>query len=71
MIATANNNTLASPVRVDETYLKGAAANRTKHQKRLIADGIRKDEPTIILGLVEKGGNVVMKVVPNAETDTL
>jgi transposase-like protein len=70
-VAKENNGKVKTPVSVDETYVKGAAANRTKKQKSLIAEGLRKDEPTIVLGLVEKGGNAVMKVVPNAESDTL
>jgi len=71
MVKDANEITLDENVSVDETYVKGAAINRTKKQRRLIAEGKRKDDPAIVLGLVQKDGNAVMKVVPNAESDTL
>jgi hypothetical protein len=71
MVKTANDITLETNVSTDETYVKGSAVNRTKKQRKLIADGIRRDDPSVVLGMVQKGGNAVFKVVPNAESDTL
>lgn len=71
MVKDANEVKLDNVVSVDETYVKGSAVNRTKKQKKLIAEGKRKDDAAIVLGMVEQDGNIVMKVVPNTESDTL
>lgn len=72
LLITPNNpQTLSGEVTVDETYIKGKAANRTKKIRKEIQDGIRKDEATIAVGLVEPKGEGILKVVPNAEGKTL
>ncbi len=71
MIKDAKAETLDTQVAVDETYCKGKALNRNKYQKKLIAEGKRIDEPTIVLGMVQKEGKAVFKVVPNAEMETI
>jgi transposase-like protein len=67
MVKDANEINLDKIVSVDETFVKGAAINRTKKQRRLIAEGKREDKPSVVLGIVEKNGNAVMKVIPNNE----
>src|SRR5205823_5590837 len=57
-------------VQIDETYVKGEAKNRNKYTRKLIAQGLKEDKASIVLGMVDKD-NVVMKVVPNCERDTL
>ena len=71
MVKDANDTTLDTNVSVDETYVKGVAGNRTKKQRKLIAKGIREDSAAIVLGLIQKDGNAIMKVVPNTESETL
>lgn len=71
MVKVAADVQLDTNVSIDETYVKGKPANRTKYQKKLIAEGKRLDEPTIVLGMVQKDSNAVFKVVPNAEISSI
>ena len=69
MVKISSDITLTNTIQVDETYVKGKAKNRTKKKRKLIADGVIKDEPAIVFGMVSD--KAVMKVVPNAERETL
>ncbi|HRH48334.1 MAG TPA: IS1595 family transposase [Panacibacter sp.] len=71
MVKPKSDTTLSDTVQIDETYVKGKAKNRSKYKRKLIAEGVIKDDATVVLGLVQSNGSVVLKVVPNAETATL
>ena len=67
----ATNAEFGETVAIDETYVKGEAKNRTKYQRKRIADGERIDAPGIVLGIVEPKGNAILTVVKSAETHEL
>jgi hypothetical protein len=54
-----------SEVEVDETFIGGKARNM--HKSKRIRKNVREDNwgKTIVMGLLERGGNVKAKVVPN------
>jgi transposase-like protein len=64
-------NKLWGQIEADETFIGGAARNMhaTKRAKRITGTG-GKDK-TAVLGILERGGKVVTKVVPNTKKKTL
>lgn len=71
MVKPVQNIELTQTVAIDETYVKGVAANRTKKERAKIASGERIDNPMVVLGMVEPKGNAVLTVVKSAETHEL
>jgi transposase-like protein len=62
---------LTEIVQVDETYVKGKMKNKSKKVRKAIADGLKDDTTTIVLGAVQSGGNGVLKVIPNTLHETI
>ncbi len=60
---------LSGQVEVDETYIGGKA--RFMHKGKRIAKGRGMVGKSIVVGLLERGGNVRTKVIPNTRTRTL
>jgi transposase-like protein len=60
-----------SEVEVDETFIGGKARNM--HKKRRIKTKVREGNwgKTIVMGMLERGGNVKAKVVPNRRKPAL
>jgi transposase-like protein len=70
MVNPATEITLNGTVQVDETYVKGKNKNRTKKQRRLIAEGKRLDRDTPVMGFVNEG-KAVLQVVRRVAFDTV
>lgn len=62
---------LTETVQVDETYVKGKMANKSKRNRKLIREGLKEDTTTIVLGAVQNNGNGILKVIPNTLQETI
>ena len=62
---------LTEEVMVDETYCGGKQANKSNRKRALINSGELKEEKIPVFGLVQKDGNTVLRVVPDAKGETL
>jgi transposase-like protein len=60
---------LSGVVEADETYVGGK--QRTRHRTRLEASRVRYDNKTIVLGAVERGGELRVRMAPNARKTTI
>jgi transposase-like protein len=71
-LARVNNDVeLSDTIQVDETYVKGKMANKSKRNRALIRDGLKEDVTTIVLGGVENGGKGFLRVIPNTMHETV
>jgi len=65
-------NTLGNIVEVDETFVGGESKNKhSKKKKKDSATGGTLHEKQPVFGMLERGGNVIAKVVPNRNKETL
>ena len=62
---------LGNVVEIDETYMGGANPNRHWNKKVPHSQGRSWKDKTPTLVMVEKGGNLIARVVPNVEQKTL
>jgi len=56
------------PVEADETYIGGKEKN--KHASKRTKDG-ESDKKSVVLGVIERNGKVVLKYVPNASEENM
>jgi transposase-like protein len=61
---------LDNHVEIDETYVGGKVGNKHAKQRKAIADS-GKDNKTAVLGMVERGGNVILIPLQNTEGATM
>lgn len=66
-----NNNELANTVEMDETYVGGKNKNRHADKKIEHSQGRSVKDKTPVFGMVERGGKLNAKVVPNTNCSTL
>lgn len=66
-----NNNELTNTVEMDETYVGGKNKNRHADKKIEHSQGRSVKDKTPVLGMVERGGKLNAKVVPNTNCSTL
>jgi len=57
-----------SPVEADETYIGGKEKN--KHASKKTKEG-EPDKKSVVLGVIERGGKVVLRYVPNATEENM
>lgn len=55
-------------VEVDETYCGGKWANRNKYKRKLQHEGWIPDDKTPVMGFVQRGGKVGLKLIGNNDT---
>ena len=60
----ANPKPLTGIVEVDETYVGGKARNT--HGGRLAGGAKRIPDKTVVIGAIQRGGNIRLKVIPHA-----
>lgn len=63
--------TLSHVVAIDEMYVKGKMANKSKFIRKQIKEGKMEDKEMVVLGMVEIDGNVVYKHVKSAEIENM
>lgn len=66
-----NEHTLESEVEIDETFVGGKNKNRHKDKKVEKCQGRSFKDKVPVFGILERGGNLIAKVVPNTQAKTL
>ena len=66
-----NSHTLSGEVEIDEAFVGGKNKNRHKDKKVEKCQGRSYKDKVPVFGMLERGGKVVAKVVPNIHGDTL
>lgn len=66
-----NNSTLSDNVEIDETFVGGKNKNRHKDKKVEKCQGRSYKDKVPVFGILERGGKVIAKVVPNTQAKTL
>jgi transposase-like protein len=68
---TGSIEKLSGNVEVDETYIGGLAKNMHKHKREAKIQGRGSVGKTAVMGLLERKGRVLAKVIEKADKDTL
>lgn len=66
-----NNSTLSDNVEIDETFVGGKNKNRHNDKKVEKCQGRSFKDKVPVFGILERGGKVIAKVVPNTQAKTL
>ena len=66
-----NVGQLENIVEMDETYIGGKSRNRHHSKYEKGTQGRSTKYKTPVLGMIERGGNLIAKVVPNTKSKTL
>jgi transposase-like protein len=69
-VLAENEDSLSGDVEIDETYVGGKAKNMHKSKREKLR-GRGTAGKTAVLGMVERGGRVRAKVIPNTDAQTL
>lgn len=67
----SQNSTLSGDVEIDETFVGGKNKNRHKDKKVEKCQGRSYKDKVPVFGILERGGKVIAKVVPNTQAKTL
>lgn len=70
-MSSQNNFTLSSEVEIDETFVGGKNKNRHRDKKVKACQGRSFKDKVPVFGMLERGGYLVAKVVPNTQANTL
>lgn len=62
---------LSGTIEADETFVGGKAKNMHKSKREKKVTGRGGSGKAIVMGILERGGNVIAKVVPNTSKETL
>lgn len=68
---TGSFEKLSGNVEVDETYIGGLAKNMHKHKREAKIQGRGSVGKTAVMGLLERKGRVLAKVIENTDRETL
>ena len=66
-----------TPVEVDETFVGGKEENRHTKKKQsktnldLANDGTVYNKKKVVIGIIERGGKIVLKSIPNTKSETM
>ena len=66
-----NNCILDNDVEIDETYVGGKNKNRHTHKKVKNSQGRSMKDKVAVLGMVERNGKLIAKIVPDVQAPTL
>ena len=66
-----NNHTLSDEVEIDEAFVGGKNINRHKDKKVEKCQGRSYKDKVPVFGILERGGKLIAKVVPNTQARTL
>ena len=69
--ANANRSKLSGEVEIDETFVGGKNGNRHKDKKVEKCQGRSYKDKVPVFGILERGGKLIAKVVPNTQARTL
>lgn len=70
-MAKENNQKLSGEVEIDETFVGGKNINRHKDKKVEKCQGRSYKDKVPVFGILERGGKVIAKVVPNTQAKTI
>ncbi|MFS2668829.1 IS1595 family transposase, partial [Candidatus Bacteroides intestinigallinarum] len=70
-MAMENNHTLSGEVEIDEAFVGGKNKNRHKDKKVEKCQGRSYKDKVPVFGILERGGKVIAKVVPNTQAKTI
>lgn len=70
-MAKENNQKLSGDVEIDETFVGGKNINRHKDKKVEKCQGRNYKDKVPVFGILERGGKVIAKVVPNTQAKTI
>lgn len=70
-MAKENNHKLSGEVEIDESFVSGKNKNRHKDKKVEKCQGRSYKDKVSVFGILERGGKMFAKVVPNTQARTL